>query len=144
MKNLILALFVFCTYTITAQEWSSSFNSAVEKAQKENKLVLLVFSGSDWCAPCIKLDAEIWQSSEFKEYAKKSLVLYKADFPRKKKNKLSKALSLANKELADTYNQQGYFPLVVLLDGNKNILEKSGYKNISPSKYIAHLTTFVK
>lgn len=144
MKNLVLALFIFCTYTSTAQEWSSSFSDAVKKAKDEEKQVLLVFSGSDWCAPCIKLDTEIWQSLEFKKYAEEHLVLYRADFPRKKKNKISKALSLANKELANTYNQQGFFPLVLLLDADKNILGKTGYKNVSPSKYIAHLSTFVK
>ncbi|MDO6493024.1 MULTISPECIES: thioredoxin family protein [unclassified Cellulophaga] len=144
MKNLILVFSLLFSGIITAQEWSTSFSDAVKKAKEEQKQVLLVFSGSDWCAPCIKLDTEIWKSSEFKKYAEEHLVLYRADFPRKKKNRLAKDIELANKELADTYNQQGFFPLVLLLDADKNILGKTGYKNVSPLKYIAHLTTFVK
>ncbi|SFW65912.1 thioredoxin family protein [Cellulophaga fucicola] len=144
MKNLVVIVCLLFSYTITAQEWSSSFSDAVTKAKEQDKYILLVFSGSDWCAPCIKLDTEIWQSSEFKEYAEKKLVLYKADFPRKKKNRLQSDLELANRELANTYNQQGYFPFVLLLDKDKNILSKTGYKNSSPSEYIQDLSTFVK
>lgn len=144
MKNIILAFCLLLSGIITAQDWSSSFSNAIKKAKEEQKQVLLVFSGSDWCTPCIKLDTEIWQSSEFKKYAKEHLVLYKADFPRKKKNRLSKSITLVNRELADTYNQQGYFPFVLLMDAHKNILVKTGYKNLTPSEYIAHLTTFVK
>ena len=144
MKNLVVIVCLLFSYTITAQEWSSSFSDAVTKAKEQDKYILLVFSGSNWCAPCIKLDTEIWQSSEFKEYAEKKLVLYKADFPRKKKNRLQSDLELANRELANTYNQQGYFPFVLLLDKDKNILSKTGYKNSSPSEYIQDLSTFVK
>ncbi|MGJ8658656.1 MAG: thioredoxin family protein [Cellulophaga fucicola] len=144
MKNLVVIVCLLFSYTITAQEWSSSFSDAVTKAKEQDKYILLVFSGSDWCAPCIKLDTEIWQSSEFKEYAEKKLVLYKADFPRKKKNRLQSDLELANRELANAYNQQGYFPFVLLLDKDKNILSKTGYKNSSPSEYIQDLSTFVK
>ena len=144
MKKLVVIICLLFSFTITAQEWSSSFSDAVTKAKEQDKHLLLVFSGSDWCAPCIKLDQEIWQSSEFKEYAEKNLVLYKADFPRKKKNRLQSDLELANRELANTYNQQGYFPFVLLLDKDKNILSKTGYKKSTPSEYIKDLSTFVK
>lgn len=133
-----------CTTVVSAQEWSESYTQALEKAATEHKNVLLVFSGSDWCGPCIKLDTQIWQSKEFIKYARQNLVLFKADFPRKKKNKLPEKVSVANAEIANTFNPNGYFPLVLLLNKEEEILGKTGYKNVSPSEYIRHLTTFVK
>ena len=71
----------------------------------------MIFSGSDWCAPCIKLERDIWTSDAFKAFAKEQLILYKADFPRKKTNQLTAALATQNKSLAATFNAQGYFLL---------------------------------
>jgi len=71
MKNIIMILAVILinvTNTV-AQEWHTDFVKAKEIATKENKTIVLVFQGSDWCAPCIKLDREIWSSEVFKSYA---------------------------------------------------------------------------
>jgi len=103
-----------------------------------------VFAGSDWCAPCIKLERNIWQSSEFKTYAKNHYVLYKADFPRKKANQLSEELTKQNAELAERLNSKGHFPLIVILDSNDRVLGKTGYKKLNPDAYISLLNTFIK
>lgn len=113
-------------------------------AQKEDKPIILVFSGSDWCAPCIKLDRDIWQSDEFKSYAKQNYVLYRADFPRKKENKLKEQLVEKNKELADRYNPKGYFPLVLVLDKNGKKLGEMGYQKTTPNGYITLLNSYGK
>jgi thioredoxin-related protein len=101
-----------------------------------------VFQGSDWCAPCIKLDREIWSSEEFKTYAEKNFVEVKADFPRKKKNTLSKEQQLKNNQLMEKYNTRGYFPFVAILDKNGNLLGNTGYKKTSPAAYIKLLASF--
>ena len=144
MKKLLFICLLYLPVTVCAQEWTDDFIDAMAIAQQENKLIILVFSGSDWCAPCIKLDREIWQSDEFKTYANQNVVLYKADFPRKKENKLIDQLVQQNKELADRYNPKGYFPLVLVLDTNGNILGETGYQKTSPKAYIAHLNSFGK
>jgi len=91
MKKIIVALLVMVVSvnTTIAQEWQTDFTIAKEIAAKEGKPIILVFQGSDWCAPCIKLDREIWSTDTFKEYAKENYVMLKADFPRRKKNTLS-------------------------------------------------------
>ena len=85
MKKIVLfVLFIpILSYT---QNWKSSFEEAKNQAIAENKNILLVFSGSDWCAPCIKLDKTVWQSAEFKKESESNWVIYKADFPKKKAN----------------------------------------------------------
>lgn len=127
-----------------AQQWNLNFDSAKALASKEQKTLLLVFSGSDWCAPCIKLDNQIWKSTEFIEYATKSLVLVKADFPRKKSSSFTKEQLAHNEKLAEKYNQKGYFPLVVIFDLNGKVIGETGYKNISPKEYIKHIESFKK
>jgi thioredoxin-related protein len=136
MKLSLLMISLALSLSTYAQNWVYDFNEAKILAEQENKQILLVFSGSDWCAPCIKLDRQIWQTKVFKNHAKENLVLLKADFPKRKKNQLPKIQQDKNKALAETYNTKGYFPFVVLLDANGKVINQLGYKNLTPTKYI--------
>ena len=140
-KSIIIAM-LFISSLLSAQKWESDWSAAVAIAKENQHNVLLVFSGSDWCAPCIKLDKSIWQSPEFQEYAKDHWTMLRADFPRKKANQLPDAQKDKNAQLAEKYNKNGYFPLVLVLDPNGNILGQTGYKNISVKEYIALLKSF--
>lgn len=126
-----------------AQEWNLDLNDAMKIAQDSNKPIILVFSGSDWCSPCIKLEKEIWESTEFQVYAKEHYVMVRADFPKRKSNKLSDEQEAINAQLAEKYNSDGYFPLVVVMDKNALVLGKTGYKKLSPNEYIEHLNSFI-
>ena len=119
-----------------SQNWNYNFDEAVSLAQNEDKNIIIVFSGSDWCAPCIKLEKNIWQSEVFKNESEKEWVLVKANFPRKKANELPKEQTEHNRKLAEKYNVEGSFPLVVVLDKNVKVLGKMGFKNVSPEEYI--------
>lgn len=144
MKFGFRTLFFLLPFLCASQEWVANFDAAQEMAKEEQKPLLLVFSGSDWCAPCIRLDREIWQSDAFKEHAAENYILYKADFPRKKKNKLPSDILSANKKLAERYNTKGYFPLVLLLDQDSNVIGTTGYKRVTPKKYIELLDAFLQ
>lgn len=137
MKKLIpIVLASFCAVSIYAQEWKNDLNIAKTLAEKTNKEILLVFSGSDWCAPCKKLEKEIWNSTDFQEYAEEHYIMVKADFPRKKANRLSEYQQEKNNELAGKYNPQGFFPLVLRMDAKGKIIGKTGYKSLEPAAYI--------
>jgi len=127
-----------------SQNWITDFESAKTSAQNENKKIVLVFQGSDWCAPCIKLDKEIWHTKEFQNYAKDHFIMLQADFPKRKKNALSEQQQTHNNELAEKYNRNGYFPYVLVLDADGTVLGATGYKKISPSDYIKLLESFSK
>lgn len=146
MKNLLWASLLFLAFssTVSAQDWNYDLNEAKLQAAKHNFPIILVFQGSDWCVPCIKLDKEIWSTDAFKSYASNHFVMLKADFPRKKANSLSAEQQEKNNKLAETYNQSGFFPLVVVLDKEGNVLGKTGYKKLSPKEYIDHLESFLK
>lgn len=137
--TLIICLFAL---NLSAQEWQTDLEAAKTLAKDQNKEILLVFQGSDWCAPCIKLDREIWTSEEFKKYSKDHFILVKADFPRRKKNQLETAQQEKNNKLAEKYNPKGYFPLVVVMDKEGHVLGKTGYKKVTPEEYIQILNSF--
>ncbi len=136
MKKISIALFLFIISFSYSQNWKTNFEEAKLEATKENKNILLVFSGSDWCAPCIKLDNVVWKSEAFKAEAEKYWAIYKADFPKKKANQLSPELTENNKKLAEKYNRNGSFPLVILLDKTGKVIGMTGFKNISATEYI--------
>lgn len=141
-KIQFLLLFVFVAKVLVAQMWETNFAKAKLVAEKENKNIILVFSGSDWCIPCMKLEKNIWSSPEFIEYSQKHYILVRADFPKRKNNTLPKEQQLENERLAEKYNIQGLFPLVVVLDKAGNALGSAGYKNITPTAYLELLHSF--
>lgn len=145
MKLIFLTLAAtLLSLTLSAQIWSESFTDAQALAKEEGKNVVLVFSGSDWCGPCIRLEREIWKAEGFADMAGEDFVFYKADFPRRKVNKLSEELSAQNGELAEKYNLRGAFPLVVVLTPEGEVLGKTGYKKLTPTEYLAVLQGFAK
>ena len=135
--------------------WGNDFSVAQQNAKKqhrlilaknqalaENKNIVLVFSGSDWCGPCIKLKKDVFESSEFTAFAESNLELIRADFPRLKKNQLAKDQQAKNDALAEKYNSSGKFPLTVLLnDQGKVLKEWEGYQP-SLSKFLAEIKQF--
>ena len=86
----------------------------------------------------------IWQSEVFQKEASKEWIIVRADFPRKKANTLSKEQTEHNRMLADKFNQEGSFPLVVILDKNGKLLGKMGFKNVTPEEYIKMIHAFDK
>lgn len=136
MKKLLLFLLLLVAGFGYAQNWQTNFEVAKSLAVKENKNILLVFSGSDWCAPCIKLENVVWKSEVFKTEAEKKWILERADFPKKKNNQLSPELSANNKLLAEIYNKGGSFPLVVLLENSGKVIGMTGFKNVPADQYI--------
>jgi thioredoxin-related protein len=125
------------TTRLSAQEWRTDWDTAKVEAEQANKKLILVFSGSDWCIPCIKLEKEIWENSSFIQYAEQHYVLFRADFPKRKKNKLPETIQQLNDRLASEYNPKGYFPLVVVLDSKGKVKGQLGYEKLSPEAYIA-------
>lgn len=124
--------------------WMSNMDQAKTEATKSHKNILLNFSGSDWCGPCIRMHKEIFDSQVFEKYAEQNLVLVNADFPRLKKNQLSKEQSKQNDALADKYNPGGKFPYTVLLDANGKVLKSwEGFPNTTPENFTNDVNSVV-
>src|SRR6267142_5359037 len=105
-------------------KWLTDLPKAQEQARAEKKLVMLDFTGSDWCGWCIKLNKEVFSQPEFADYAKKNLVLVEVDFPNKP---LPEALKKANRALQQKYKIEG-FPTIIVLDGDGKKVGELGYE----------------
>jgi len=116
--------------------WLTNYKQAQEQAKTNKKLLLLDFTGSDWCGWCIKLEREVFSRPEFKEYATENLVLLEVDFPRGKR--LSATEQSQNEELAERHGVQG-FPTIVVLDSEGRKVGELGYTPGGPSAFIAQL-----
>ena len=143
MKKLFLLVALLDTCATHAQDWQKDIDTAKALAQKTHQKIVLVFQGSDWCAPCIKLERNIWNTETFQKLAKGHFVMLKADFPRKKKNQLAEEQQEKNAKLAEKYNPNGYFPYVIVLDEDGKVLGSTGYKkNLDPKGYFELLNAF--
>lgn len=117
-----------------AEGWKSDYTAALAEAAKQNKMVLLDFTGSDWCGWCIKLQKDTFSKPEFQKFAEQSLVLVELDFPRGKPQ--SDELKKQNEELAEKFGIQG-FPTLVLLDAQgKEAARNVGYLQGGPEAFI--------
>lgn len=139
INKIIIIILMFFSTLIFAQEKYTTIQEIKEVAQKENRTILIKFSGSDWCIPCIKLQKKVIDEPAFQEYISQNLIFVEADFPRKK-GKLSKELIARNKELANLYNKQGVFPKIVLLNDSGKILKTwEGFDKATAEKLIQEI-----
>jgi thioredoxin-related protein len=116
---LAIIIIVLCSFT----GWETNFIVAQKKAAQNHKLILLNFSGSDWCGPCMRMRNEIFNDSGFSKMADTNLIMVNADFPRNKKNKLATDLQKQNNILADKYNPEGKFPYTVLINADGKLIK---------------------
>jgi len=116
--------------------WITSAEQGQQEAKANNKLVLLDFTGSDWCGWCILLDREVFSKPKFKEYASKNLVLVEVDFPKMKP--VPDATRKENVRLAQRYQVQG-FPTIIVLNGDGQVVGEFGYVRGGPDAFIAVL-----
>jgi thioredoxin-related protein len=140
----ILIALSFTCLSFLSLDWKTDFNKAKEDALKENKAILISFSGSDWCGPCIRMEKEIFESDVFTNYASGNLELVKADFPREKKNQLSKEQTEKNEALADKYNPEGKFPFTVLISADEKVLKEwEGLPKKTPDQFVEEIKSIL-
>ena len=139
MKRIVLGLVAcFALLQLRAGEvdWQTDLPKAQAKAKAEKKLVMLDFTGSDWCGWCIRLNSEVFSKPEFVEYAKTNLVAVEVDFPHAKKQ--TEEQKKANQELQEKYKIPGY-PTIIVLNGAGEKVGQLGYMPGGPKAFIAEL-----
>jgi len=143
MKRLILSAIILASSTLFAGDaWQTDYKAALEQAAKENKAVLLDFTGSDWCGWCIKMDKDTFSQPDFLEFAKKNLILVELDFPNNKPQ--SAEIKKQNEELQKKYGVEGFPTLVLLNSSGKEIARNPGYLAGGPKGFIDWVTKALK
>lgn len=135
---ILVALITGCAKTGAADKltWHENLEKALAQAKKENKAVLVNFTGSDWCIWCKRLTEEVFAKKEFETYASKNLILVKLDFPRSIEQ--STETQLYNNNLAQRYRVQG-FPTILLFNSSGKLVLTTGYQQGGPVNYVNHL-----
>ncbi len=119
---------------VASPVWYESYSDAVAEAEKNDKLILADFTGSDWCHWCVKLKQDIFEAPEFKAWASENVVLLELDYP--KNGSQSPSIKEQNAMLKSRYNISSY-PTVLLLDAAGNVRAKMGYeRGKSPSQWV--------
>ena len=136
-----LTLLVGCAPKVELP-WMTDLPAAQEKAKTENKMVLLDFTGSDWCGWCIRFNNEALDTQKFKDYAATNLVLVELDFPHMKAQ--SDELKKANEALSKRYNVSGFPTFVVLNKDGKEIGRQVGYEEGGAKAFIAQIEGLIK
>jgi thioredoxin-related protein len=128
---------LFASFARAESVWLNDYKKAQEEAKANNKLLLLNFTGSDWCGWCIKFDKEVWSQPQFKDYARDNLVLVELDFPRRKTQPAE--LRKQNLQLAQQYEVLGFPTIVVLNSNGQKLWQFDGYFPGGPEAFIAQL-----
>jgi thioredoxin-related protein len=133
----LLALCAVCqTLRSENLEWFTDAEAAQARAKSENKLVLLDFTGSDWCIWCQRLKRNVFDDPVFAQYAHSKLVMVEVDFPQHKT--LPEAQQQANARLEKVHGINSY-PTIILLDPGGNQIGRMGYVFGGASSFIAKL-----
>ena len=129
MKKIILTLLFISSFTLTAQElkWETDINVASRLAIKQKKVIMMFFTGSDWCGWCTRLQKEVFYTDDFKKWANNNVVLLELDYPRNKV--MDEKIKNQNNHLQRIFAVQGY-PSVhfvkPIIAGDKLDLQKLG------------------
>lgn len=136
MKRLVLSCFLLATTcAFAADEWMTDYKAALELAAKEDRPVLMNFTGSDWCGWCVRLDKETFSKPDFQAFAKKNLVLVEVDFPNNKPQ--GAELKQQNEGLQKKFGVQGFPTLVLLNSKGEEIARNPGYLPGGPAALAA-------
>lgn len=142
MKILLLCLALATAPLHASEVWSTDYQASLEMAASAKKPVLLEFTGSDWCPPCIKQNKDVFEQAAFLDFAKDKLVLVKLDFPRSKEQAAD--IKARNKELATKYSVEGFPTVILLSPDGKELAREVGYSGSGASGFISWVENSLK
>lgn len=120
----------------------SNPQEAFQLSAQNRKDILLIFSGSDWCIPCIQFEKKILSDTVFQNFAANKLIVLKADFPQRKK--IPVTLKSQYEALAEKYNPNGNFPYIVLVTPDRELLANISYQNQSAIIFVSELKEAIR
>ena len=115
-------------------KWQEDYDNAVKIAQKQDKPILIFFTGSDWCGPCKMLVKDIFETKRFEKLAKENFVIYEADFPRNK-DLITLKQRKKNYYLSRMYDVNSYPTIVIIDKDGKELGRKRSYNLMRDTSY---------
>ena len=144
LKSVAIPFLLMMSCLQADKSFAQVLNGAAEAFQEAEQLdrnILLVFAGSDWCAPCMRFEKTVLSESNFQQFSSDHLVVLKADFPQRKSQ--TAALREQNDRLAETYNPKGIFPYILLLRPERTVMASLLYTNQSSAEFINEIKRYL-
>jgi thioredoxin-related protein len=142
MRTLLLCLLCATAPLIASDLWSTDYQASIAAAASAKKPILLEFTGSDWCPPCMKQNKDVFEQAGFEAYAKDKLVLVKLDFPRRKEQ--APEIKERNQQLLAQYKVESFPTIILLGSDGKELARESGYKGGGVPGFIDWMNTNLK
>ena len=133
----LIGLFVCLNSTSLVAQEASTADEAFQQAALQNRPVLMVFSGSDWCLPCIRVKRQVLSTEVFESFAEENLVVLTVDFPQR--TSLSEEQEEHNEKLAEEYNPKGEFPHILLIHHDRTVLAQLTWSNQTVQEFISQI-----
>jgi protein disulfide-isomerase len=121
-------------------DWWQDEKQAFKLAKEQDKPLLMLFTGSDWCVGCRLMKRDIFDNPEFKAYASNELILLKVDFPRQVE--LGEAVKEQNDALKNRWKIEE-FPTILLLNAKGKLIERLSYSDLGAKEYVEFLKTTI-
>ena len=141
----LLALLWLSSSSLANQQeaiWLEDYEAALERAVSQERPVLMLFTGSDWCVWCEKLAKELFESAAFVQFAQDRLVLVRLDYPRRRR--LPPLIERRNRALKERFSVEA-FPTVILVEpSSERIQMRHSYVAIDPLDYVAAVGAALK
>lgn len=118
--------------------WFADFDQATERAAADGKDLLVKFTGSDWCPPCKRLEAEVFSHDNFASALAGDFVLVKLDYPNGAEARAKVPNATRNREVLQQFGIQGY-PTVLLMTVDGVPYAQTGYRPGGVEPYLAHV-----
>lgn len=116
-------------------KWLNSFSAAQQQARANSKPILILFTGTQWCPACIKLEKDVLMKPEFMDAVKNRFVFVKAEFPKYDENSIKASPYFS---LMERYGIS-LFPTLIIVDADGNHLFTVNYKAAAPQAYAEEL-----
>lgn len=134
----LAALLAFPLCVQADEGWLVDFKAAKEKSAADNKDVLMEFTGSDWCPPCIALKKQVLDTELFKAKGPEHFILLKIDGPRDKSKQSPEEIE-QQKTLSAEYKITGV-PTIILADSKgRPYARMVGFGGQKPEEYVENL-----
>lgn len=121
--------------------WRTDYALALKEAQESGRPLLLKFTGSDWCPPCKRLNAEVFETDAMRTYAETEIIPVYVDFPRS--FELPAKLARQNAALAETFGVEAY-PSVWIVSPAGKALGRLGYQQGGAKSYIRSIKRILR
>ena len=115
--------------------WLDHYDTATSQARQTSQPILILFTGTNWCPACIKLEKQVLSNSRFAQTLADRLIFLKAEFPSYTAESMEASVFYP---LLNRY-QVSSFPTMVVVNASGQLLFEVPYQNADVDAYLQEI-----